>query len=152
MPFLGEKSQNRVFIGMWHASGAYAWLKFLLLCHWCRVGWNCMISMHSFQRWISFPWAREQLSERANKWVHRCARPMRSKQMSERCERADEQMAQYSTCQFHSHYTQCMMLLGATNKGKVRRGTHGQRLNWKMVLNAIVRWVRPLRVWNSFFS
>ena len=65
-------------------------------------------------------------------------------------ERADEQMAQYSACQFHSHYTQCMMLLGATNKGKVRRGTHGQRLNWKMVLNAIVRWVRPLRVWNFF--
>jgi len=51
-----------------------------------------------------FPWALEWAGERANEWAQRSARSkraMRSKRISEKCERTEEHKAQYSTRRFH---------------------------------------------------
>jgi len=67
------------------------------------VGWNDLKSKHSIHRLKLLSYA----SERANEWAQRSARALRRKQMSERCERTKERMAQYSTRRFHGHSTQC---------------------------------------------
>ena len=64
------------------------------------VGRNCMKSTHSIHRHksLSHELGSEWVSERANEWAQRSARTeraVRSKRMSERCERTSEQTSEW---------------------------------------------------------
>ena len=50
------------------------------------------------------------MSERANERASAAKRAVKNKQMSERCERTEERMAQFSTRRFHSYSTHRAMV------------------------------------------